>query len=79
MLKITCDACGETAVVNMHISHPAINFYRDGFHGTLCYSAKAQGRAICPKCGAEIVKHFTSEITASDVIDLALRREIHVL
>ena len=78
MLKITCDTCGETAVVNMHISHPTINFYRDGFHDRLSYSAKAKGRAICPKCGAEIVKYFESEITASDVIDLALRREIHV-
>ena len=78
MLKITCDTCGETAVVNMHISHPAINFYRDGIHNILCYSAKAKGHAICPQCGAEIIKHFESEITASDVIDLALRREIHV-
>lgn len=79
MLKITCDTCKETAVVNMHISHPTINFYKDGFNDRLSYSAKAKGRAICPKCGAEIIKHFESEITASDVIDLALRREIHVL
>ena len=78
MLKITCDACKETVVVNMYTSHPAINFYRDGIHDRLSYSAKAKGHAICPKCGAEIVKHFESEITASDIIDLALRREIHV-
>ena len=78
MLKITCDTCRETAVVNMHISHPTINFSRDDFNDRLSYSAKAKGRAICPKCGAEIIKHFESEITASDVIDLALRREIHV-
>lgn len=78
MLKITCDTCGETAVVNMHISHPTINFCKNGFNLNLVYSAKAKGRAICPKCGAEIVKLFESEITASDVINLALRREIHV-
>ena len=78
MLKITCDTCKETVVVNMYTSHPTINFCKDVFNLNLVYSAKAKGRAICPKCGAEIVKHFESEITASDIIDLALRREIHV-
>jgi hypothetical protein len=78
MLKITCDTCRETVVVNMYTSHPAINFCKDAFNLKLAYSAKAKGRAICPKCGAEIVKHFESEITPSDIIDLALRREIHI-
>ena len=59
----------------MHLSNPAINFQRDGFHDRILWTARVKGRAICPKCGAEIEKRFESEIYPSDVIDLALRRE----
>lgn len=79
MLKIDCDVCHEEVTVNMHISNPVINFQRDGFNDRICYIAKAKGRAICPKCGAEIIKQFESEIYPSDVIDLALRREHKIL
>ena len=78
MLKITCDTCQENVVVNMHIANPRINYHRDGLHGRIAYEACAKGRAICPRCGADITKDFSSEITASDVIEMALRREIHV-
>ena len=79
MLKIDCDVCHEEVTVNMHISNPVINFQRDGFNDRICYIAKAKGRAICPKCGAEIIKQFESEIYPSDVVDLALRREHKIL
>lgn len=79
MLKIDCDVCHAEVAVNMHISNPAINFQRDGFNDRICYIAKAKGRAICPKCGAEIIKQFESEIYPSDVVDLALRREHKIL
>ena len=79
MLKINCDICNEEVTVNMHISNPVINFQREGFNDRICYIAKAKGRAICPKCGAEIIKQFESEIYLSDVIDLALRRERKIL
>ena len=75
MLKIDCDVCHEEVTVNMHISNPAIHFQRDGFNDRNCYTARAKGRAICPRCGAEITKQFESEIFPSDVIELALRRE----
>ena len=78
MLVIECDNCKEEVTVNMHISNPIINFQKDGFKNIVCYIAKAKGRAICPKCGAEIEKYFESEIYPSDVINLALRREHHV-
>lgn len=78
MLRITCNACKEKITVNMHLSHPAINFQRDGFDDRIMYVARAKGRAICPNCGAEIEKHFESEITPSDIIELSLRGEIHV-
>ena len=78
MLKIECDVCHAEVVVNMHISHPIINFQRDGFSDRICYTARAKGRAICPECGAEIIKQFESEIYPSDVVDLALRREVQV-
>lgn len=78
MLKVTCPLCEKEVIVNMHISYPKINFHRDGFDNKIGYSAVAKGRAICPACGTEFVKLFESEITPSDVIELALRREIHV-
>lgn len=79
MLKIDCDICHEEVTVNMHITNPTIHFQRDGFNDRICYTARAKGRAICPKCGAEIVKWFESEIYPSDIIDLALRREHKIL
>ena len=78
MLRITCDTCKEEVTVNMRLSNPTINFQRDGFNDRIMYVARAKGRAICPKCGAEIEKRFESEIYPSDVIDLALRRERNV-
>lgn len=78
MLKIECNTCKEEVIVNMHMSRPTINFHRDGFNDRIAWSARVTGRAICPKCGAEIEKQFESEIGPSDVIDLALRREQHV-
>ena len=78
MLRITCDSCEEVVTVNMHISSPAISAQRDGFHDRIIYIAHAKGRTICPKCGAEIERRFESEICLSDVVDLALRREVHV-
>lgn len=79
MLKINCDICNEEVTVNMYISNPVINFQREVFNDGICYIAKAKGRAICPNCGAEIIKQFESEIYPSDVIDLALRRERKIL
>ncbi len=79
MLKINCDVSHAEVTVNMYISDPAINFQREGFNDRICYIAKAKGRAICPICGAEIIKQFESEIYPSDVIDLALRREHKIL
>ena len=79
MLKINCDVCHERVIVNMYISDPVINFQRDGLNDKICCTARAKGRAICPICGAEIIKQFESEIYPSDVIDLALRREHKIL
>ena len=79
MLKINCDVCHERVIVNMYISDPVINFQRDAFNNKVSFTAKAKGCAICPKCGAEIIKQFESEIYPSDVIDLALRREHKIL
>ena len=78
MLQINCDVCREEVIVNMHISNSGIVFHRDGFDDKISYIARAKGRAICPKCGREIIKYFESEIYSSDVIDLALRKEQQV-
>ena len=63
----------------MYISNPVINFQEDVFNDKICYIAKAKGLAICPNCGAEIIKQFESDIYPSDIIDLALRREHKIL
>lgn len=78
MLKVDCKNCKEEVIVNMHMSQPTINFYRDEPNDRISWSAHVKGRAICPTCGVEIIKRFESEICLSDVVDLALRRERHV-
>ena len=78
MLKINCDICDEEVVVNMYMSQPTIKSNCDVFNDRITWTARAQGRAICPNCGAEIVKQFASDIYPSDVIALALRGERHV-
>ena len=78
MLVIDCDTCKEEVTVNMHMSLPTINFLRNGFDDRISWTARVRGRAICPRCGAEIEKRFESEIYPSDIIDLALRKEHHV-
>lgn len=78
MLVIKCNTCKEEITVNMYMSQPTVNFHRDGFNNRISWSARVKGRAICPKCGAEIEKHFESEICSLDVIDLALRGERRV-
>ena len=78
MLVIDCDTCKKEVTVNMYMSQATINFQRDGFNHRNSWTARAKGRAICPICGAEIIKHFESEIYPSDVVDLALRREHQV-
>ena len=80
MLIIKCDTCKEEVAVNMYLSQPDVHIHShyDGLGDRVSWSAHARGRAICPRCGAEIEKRFESEIYPSDVIELALRREVHI-
>lgn len=78
MLVIDCDTCKEEVTVNMYMGRPFLVSYREGFDNKILWLARVKGRTICPKCGAEIEKLFESEISPSDLMDLALRRERHV-
>ena len=78
MLKVKCNICHEEVLTSMYISDPKINTIHDAIHNTTTYIAQARGRAICPNCGVTIEKLFECDIYPSDVIDLALRREIQI-
>jgi hypothetical protein len=39
------------------------------------YTASMKGKTICPKCGREMERLFTSKITNKDIQELALRLE----
>ena len=78
MLKIKCTRCDTESTVNMYFYNPEIYVREDPSLMERDYTARATGRAICPTCGTEMIEHFSCPITRSDVIDLALRREVHV-
>ena len=77
MLKITCDHCKQESVVNMYFFDPIIKI-EDSIGFTKIHSARISGRTTCPNCGYDILKHFSCPISYSDIVDLALRREVHI-
>ena len=78
MLKVECDVCHEEVLTSMYISEPRINTTHNAIYETTTYTAQARGRAICPNCGVTIEKVFNCDIYPSDIIDLALRREVQI-
>ncbi len=74
MVLLACDSCGEDVVTTMYFHDVAI--VEDNVFGTISYKASVYGKAICPKCGAEINTHFHHEISKRDIISLAVNGEI---
>ena len=78
MLKIKCTRCKMESTINMYFHNQEIHVQEDPCMMTREYIARVHGHAICPVCGAEIFEHFSCPISYSDIVDLALRREVHI-
>lgn len=78
MLKLTCLECKNDVIVNPHLYDPRIVVSEEFLSHEKTYTAKVNGKALCPHCGGDICEIFTCPISTSDIVDLALRREVHV-
>ena len=77
MLKITCDRCKEEVVINPHLYDATIRIEDEPIYQTRSYVAVVRSEAICPRCGNHLYNYHKCPVSTSDIIDLALRREIH--
>ena len=78
MLRLTCPDCNNEIVVSPYFHRSEIVIEDDPSMLWRTYIAKVDGRYVCPKCGAMKVETFQCPISSSDVVELALRREVHV-
>ena len=78
MIKVTCHMCKNGNVVNPFFHAPQITVEEDPSLCRRTYTAKVAGDYVCPSCGATTTEMFKCPITTSDIIELALRREVHV-
>lgn len=75
--RITCKHCNQEVDIAMYLYNERIKTTKsiDSFN-TECYTAKVDGKAVCPECGREIIEIFHYEITNRDIIRLAVGEEI---
>ena len=78
MLKLTCHMCKNEIVVNPYLYAPIIKVEEDPSLYRRTYLATVTGDYVCPSCGATTTELFECPISTSDIVDLALRREVHV-
>lgn len=78
MLKLTCKNCKEEVVVNPHIYDATILVEEDPMRMNRGYTARVRSQTICPRCGYNMYGYHICPISTGDIIDLALRREVHV-
>lgn len=78
MLRLTCKNCKEEVVVNPHLYDTTILVEEDPMHMRRGYTARVRSETICPRCGNHMYNYHTCPISTSDIVDLALRREVHV-
>lgn len=77
VIRTTCDKCKEEADTTFYFYD--VRVMTERVFGTVDeveYIASALGRSICPHCGAEIRKQFSSTLYKSDLIKLAIRKEL---
>ena len=78
MLKLTCHNCKNEIVVNPYFYAAMIKVEDDPSICRRGYVAMVTGDYVCPSCGATTTELFQCPITTSDIVELALRREVHV-
>lgn len=77
LIRTTCDKCKEEVDVVFYFYD--VRVLTERIFGTadgVEYTASALGRSVCPLCGAEIRRQFTSTLFRGDLIELATRKEI---
>ena len=78
MLVMTCVSCKSEVTVNPHLYDAEILLKKDHLSLECGYTAKVRSEAICPNCGNHIYHYHSCPVYASDIIELALRRERQV-
>ena len=76
-MLITCQSCKQEADVAMYFYNHMIAKEEYSLSQTTEYRARVNGKAICPYCGAEINKTFSSIISNKDIVELAIWKEVH--
>jgi hypothetical protein len=77
MIKITCDNCKRESSLSFYFYDVRIIIEADPTADAgRNYTASACARATCPHCGEDVRRHFTNPIFGSDIIELAIRREL---
>lgn len=78
MIDLTCKHCKQEVTVAMYyfnakiLTHAKIITHENAYVAEeQCYEAVASGKAICPKCGAEIREIFSEDISTDAIIKLA--------
>ena len=75
-MKITCKHCKNEVDVSMYFYDAQIISTTHFFGDQVLYDAAARGKAICPLCGCEINEYFCSMISSSEIVTLAIRKEL---
>ena len=78
MIKVTCNQCKNENVVNPYFYAPIIRVIEDPSLCRRTYTANVTGDYVCPSCGATTTELFECPISTGDIVNLALRREVHV-
>ena len=76
-MLITCNNCKQEADVAMYFYNHMIAKEECFMSQTTEYRARVNGKAICPYCGMEINKTFSSIMSNNDIVKLATWKETH--
>ena len=72
-MVVVCDYCHEKVDVNLFFYNHSISSIREPILDTMRYTAYCNGKAICPKCGTSIEKHFTHAVSGYDIKEIATK------
>jgi uncharacterized protein (UPF0212 family) len=73
----TCQNCKEEVDVAMYFYNHMITKEKYFLTQATEYKALVTGKAICPCCGMDIKKTFSSIISNKDIVKLAIWKETH--
>lgn len=71
-MKITCKACKKEVKVSMYFYDERIERRQFLPSDPVEYRAVADGKAICPACGADICERFSTLISDRTIVWLAM-------